>query len=332
MVTFAPPPLRQREDAIMIRNGPASIARLGALALSACLAVLLPSAARATCLYLDATSDWALHQSNGPIVEFTLQQSDANFHGDAAYYVTHDEKMHGIVNGSASDSSLDFTINWDDGSIGEYHGAYKYHVADNNPSRDWRELVGTTVDRNHRGSPSTWYSRQDLKCLKYGPDNENWGSWGPPPPPVALGRVTQPAGAASGASMTSCERARDARARNSPAAAMLEAQCNPPVALGRTAAPSDTPAGPPMTICERARDARARDSPAAASLEAQCSRAAFSNSAPPTGRAAALRAVPSTGSTSEKDSICALAASARARNSPSAAGLEAQCRALAAKH
>ena len=196
--------------------------------------------------------------------------------------------------------------------------------------------MGTTADRNHPGSPATWYNTgQELKCLKYSEDNTTWGSWGPPPPPVTLGRVepsTPP-----GPAMTICERARDARARNSPVAAELEARCNPPVALGRTTDDSDTASGPPMTICERARDARARNSPVAADLEAQCSRAAFSNSAPPTGSARALRTVPLTGSTSstsstsQKDSVCALAASARARNAPSAASLEAQCRALSGK-
>jgi hypothetical protein len=269
---------------------------------------------------------------HGPIVEFTLRQTDANFNGEAEYYVTHDEKRHGTVTGVASESSIDFTVAWEDGAVGEYHGAVEYHDVDNHPSGRWSELTGTTVDRNHRSEPATWYSRQDLKCLKYEQDNVTWGSWGPPPPPVTLGRA-QPSGAPSGPPMTICERARDARARNSPAAAALEAKCRPPVALGRVTDPSDTPPGPPMTICERARDARDRDSPTAAALEAQCNRAAFSPAAP-NGRAAALRADPSTSAAAAgQPPICALAASARARNSPSAASLEAQCRAaLAAKH
>jgi hypothetical protein len=72
-----------------------------------------------------------------------------------------------------------------------------------------------------------------------------------------------------------CDAARDARARNSPAAAGLEAQCRastPPEAgtgkvLGRVPTSGSVPA---RSICDAARDARARNSPAAAGLEAQC--------------------------------------------------------------
>ncbi|MFL6230288.1 MAG: hypothetical protein ACJ741_16060, partial [Pyrinomonadaceae bacterium] len=69
-----------------------------------------------------------------------------------------------------------------------------------------------------------------------------------------------------------CQRARDARARNSPAAPSLEAQCRaasskPPVVLGRV---QGAPADSSRSICEAARDARTRNSPSAPSLEAQC--------------------------------------------------------------
>jgi hypothetical protein len=91
-----------------------------------------------------------------------------------------------------------------------------------------------------------------------------------PPGPVVLGRVqsTTP----KGPPMSICDRARDARARNSPAAPSLEAQCRaatakPPVALGRV---QSTSKGPSMSICERAQDARSRNSPATPSLDAQC--------------------------------------------------------------
>jgi hypothetical protein len=74
--------------------------------------------------------------------------------------------------------------------------------------------------------------------------------------------------------MTLCERARDARARNSPAAANLEAQCQAgrPVvsSLGRDIPSTPRPAGPPRSICAAAADARSRNSPAAPNLEAQC--------------------------------------------------------------
>jgi len=86
---------------------------------------------------------------------------------------------------------------------------------------------------------------------------------------MALGRVQATAPAAI---MSICERAQAARARNSPTAAALEAQCNasrgPAVALGRVGAPS-APAGS-VPICDQAQSARARNSPIAPQLEARC--------------------------------------------------------------
>jgi len=98
-----------------------------------------------------------------------------------------------------------------------------------------------------------------------------------PPGPVALGRVQSTA--PKGPPMSICARARAARARNSPTAPALEAQCRAagaagektppgPVVLGRVQPTS--PPGPPMSICARARAARARNAPTAPALEAQC--------------------------------------------------------------
>lgn len=72
-----------------------------------------------------------------------------------------------------------------------------------------------------------------------------------------------------------CEAAASARARNSPAAPSLEAQCQaskgPPVALGRVITTDVNITPTPMpTLCEAAVSARARNSPAAPSLEKQC--------------------------------------------------------------
>ena len=85
---------------------------------------------------------------------------------------------------------------------------------------------------------------------------------------VALGRVqpTTPAVA-----MSICDRAKDARARNSPVAAQLESQCTasqgPPKVLGRTGTPSS---GMPVPICDQAQSALARNSPVAPELVARC--------------------------------------------------------------
>jgi hypothetical protein len=87
---------------------------------------------------------------------------------------------------------------------------------------------------------------------------------------VTLGRVqgVEP----TGPPLSICESARNARARNSPAAPGLEAQCRaqqpPGKALGRVK--STEPAGAPVPLCDAAGSARDRNSPAAPGLEKQC--------------------------------------------------------------
>ena len=95
-------------------------------------------------------------------------------------------------------------------------------------------------------------------------------------PVKAVGRTKT--GAPPGPPRSICEVAREARARNSPAAPGLEAQCRaagaagetPPVkAIGRVRASPPTDA-PPRLICDVAQEARARNSPAAPGLEERC--------------------------------------------------------------
>ena len=92
---------------------------------------------------------------------------------------------------------------------------------------------------------------------------------------TALGRV-QPSDTQR-PTMTICEAAKSARARNSPAAPGLEKQC---AAQPQTVAPGAVHLGrvegtspgtaPPMSICDAAISAHARNSPAAPGLEKQC--------------------------------------------------------------
>jgi hypothetical protein len=100
--------------------------------------------------------------------------------------------------------------------------------------------------------------------------------WQGPAPVKAVGRTKTDT--PTGPPRAICDLAREARARNSPAATGLEQQCRaagkngeiPPVkAVGRTkvSTTTDTPAKP---ICDIAEEARARNSPAAAGLQQQC--------------------------------------------------------------
>jgi hypothetical protein len=112
------------------------------------------------------------------------------------------------------------------------------------------------------GRAGTWVDAMALICGA--PRRDTSGK--------ALGRVqsTTPAVA-----MSICDRAKDARARNSPVAPALEAQCEaskhpagPPLALGRTGAPNPNAGSVP--ICDQAQDALARNSPVAPQLVARC--------------------------------------------------------------
>lgn len=95
----------------------------------------------------------------------------------------------------------------------------------------------------------------------------------------AQGRVRGDPGAARREPLSICAAARGARARNSPAAPGLEAQCRAAGAAGEIApVRAQTRVGPdpgatpstPKPLCEAARMARERNSPAAPGLEAQC--------------------------------------------------------------
>jgi hypothetical protein len=89
-------------------------------------------------------------------------------------------------------------------------------------------------------------------------------------PAKSLGRVQT--NSPPGPPRSICDAAKDARARNSPAAPGLERQClasQPPAkSLGRVQ--SAFTAGPPRPICDVAKEARTRNSSAAPGLEAQC--------------------------------------------------------------
>lgn len=120
------------------------------------------------------------------------------------------------------------------------------------------------------GRSGVWLDALGLICDTPNLDNSR-------PPPKVLGRA-KPSGTPS-SSLGPCEAARLASARNSPAAAGLEARCRNEQALAtKPQAPIKTlgpvrslpAAGPPLPICESARLARARSSPAAPGLDARC--------------------------------------------------------------
>ncbi|GJE42064.1 hypothetical protein [Methylobacterium soli] len=89
--------------------------------------------------------NWNAVQSNGPIVNFRLQQNDDRLQGVG----THSNgSVSGTGNGSVSDTGFLFVIDWSNGSKGEYNGSF---------GLDGR-LTGITFDRNQPDSQATWHS------------------------------------------------------------------------------------------------------------------------------------------------------------------------------
>ena len=99
------------------------------------------------------------------------------------------------------------------------------------------------------------------------------------------------------------------------------------MALGRVHLPAGT-ATPGKSICDYAKSARERNSPAAPSLEKQC---AEQGGPPPPKALGRVKAPPGT-PPSPPRTMCEMAASARARNSPTAPALEQRCREEQAAH
>ena len=164
-----------------------------------------------------------------------------------------------------------------DGSANDYPGQYG---TQNCPAG----LVAVGI----HGRSGVWLDAVGLICGA--PELTPLAPWpeAPPRPFVkAIGRTNLPPTGAPPRPI--CDVAREAYARNSPAAPGLEAQCRaagaagetPPVkAIGRVNLPPGTAPNPPISICESARRARARNSPAAPGLEAQCRAAGAAGEAP----------------------------------------------------
>jgi hypothetical protein len=199
----------------MIRISPVRIAILVGAGL-----MLLPSAALASCAgSWDLSGYWRFVQSNDTTAYFTLQQAGNVITGTGSFTIpagrgptgAFSADITGSVNGSINGSGFNFIASWYGvGTSGEYTGVINAQgkIAGNTHAT-------TNPDR------ASWHGDRVAKCIV--------ASTAPPPvntaPPIALGRVTPPPGASPTTSLSICDRARDARARNSPTAPALEAQC-----------------------------------------------------------------------------------------------------------
>jgi hypothetical protein len=161
-------------------------------------------------------------QTNGSVVNAALHRTDTGLQGDARYQVRRDDgafngynyyNVGGSVDGTIDGDAFDITIYWTNQTTGVYTGKINAQG----------RITGTTYDAQHPQTIASWHSDRTLKCLSGSAASALRST--PPKPAVALGRVQPTPGAAAGPPMSICERARAARARNSPSAPALEQQC-----------------------------------------------------------------------------------------------------------
>jgi hypothetical protein len=189
-------------------------------------------------LAADACSQWgvgsvfSLKQSNAKYaVRMKLQQTGSQIKGAANYDYWYDtgalgvgatEMRHtsGPIVGTVSGNQFEATIYWSNASVGVYTGQISPQGL----------LVGRSYDKTDPAAAADFHSDEPLVCLTRMQSAPGLGTV-PAKPPVALGRV--PHDAPQPTPTAICDAAKSARARNSPAAAGLERQCN---ALARTTA------------------------------------------------------------------------------------------------
>ncbi len=232
--------------------GDCRIALIGAIAFGACLASSQVLAIDAGCGQWDISGQWSAVQSNGTSVSMNLQQSGANFQGNAhySYWTDSDGKFLGFIGQTGRDvhfvdgpivgtvvgGAFEATVYWNNNTIGVYTGQIGPQGL----------AVGRTYDRNNPGTSADWHSDSVGRCqtAAFTPPAA-MGTTAKPAPTVKLGRV--PASGLPSAPQGLCEAARSAKLRNSPAAPGLERQC---LAGGGAMTPpppaSPTPAQPPL--------------------------------------------------------------------------------------
>jgi hypothetical protein len=182
------------------------------------------------------SGQWIAVQTNGAKPNFSLQQSgsgiqgqanDTYVHKDACVLVACGDDYYnrpGSVDGSIHGNAIELKAYWDNNTIGVYSGTI-------GPQG---RIEGTTYDQRNPQTRAEWYSDRTMKCLSGDPGSDAPAASSAAaltaggPPSVALGRVqtgAAPTVQRMGDEPPICANARSARARNSPAAPALEAQC-----------------------------------------------------------------------------------------------------------
>jgi hypothetical protein len=199
------------------------------------------AAADAECSRWDLNGEWKLVQTNETAPTFTLQQSENALQGSATYWYTHESecvlafcgddyyRVDASVDGTVNGDSFEIVAYWNNGTTGVYTGKI-------GPQG---RIQGSGYDRQHPQTMANWYSDRTAKCLvgtpgtggRIGTTSSALGT-ASPEPVRAQGRVRLPGGAPAKSTLSICEAAVKARARNSPAAPGLEKSCREQQAIG----------------------------------------------------------------------------------------------------
>src|SRR5687767_2655063 len=193
------------------------------------------SAAEPECTQWDLNGEWKLVQTNETSPIFTLQQTPTGLQGSATYWYVHEDeciivfcgddyyRVDGSVDGKVVGDDLEITAYWNNGTTGVYTGKIGQQG----------RVEGSTYDRQHPQVMARWYSDRTAKCLagttgtgeRIGTTSSALGTADAPVAVKAAGRVRIGGAPPTPSTLTKCEAAEKARARNSPAAPGLEKQC-----------------------------------------------------------------------------------------------------------
>lgn len=310
-----------------------------------------PAAAEPRCEQWDVSQGWVVKQENGYLITLNLTQTGTKLSGSALLITPAEDGIMGAfggvsrypVNGSLIGNSIKLEPGWG----GVYIGTID----------DTGRIDGTTYDKKDSTSSAKWFSDRRMECLATAGTQETQSEGKPGlklgrvQKPKALGKVTLPPKLVSVKLTPST-----IRASGSSTAIVTLDEVAPPRGITVFLASSDpervsipgsiiVPAGQKSGSVVLRADNKLFDGQVqiTASLQSGAFQAdaiakstvmatlTIQNLAIPSSPTSTKRAIGKVQIEQPDPPICANARSARARNSPAAPGLEAQCRAAGGK-
>lgn len=182
----------------------------------------LNAVAQAPCSQWDINGNWKFGQSNVTVVWATLELTPDGIQGSAKYFYEHRKLRYwryGSVDGTINGSSIEFTVYWSLVEIGIYTGTITPQG----------RLQGNAYQKADPQNRADWFSDRRATCLARGGAPGTSSTQSAPISPTepgvkSGGRVISSTGQQP-STLSKCEAAELARARNSAAAPGLTAHC-----------------------------------------------------------------------------------------------------------